>query len=238
MRTFADVLAMRLRADPGQPLVTFYDDLTGERVELSVTTWANWVAKASSLLTDELGLERGQRLRLDLPTHWLGTVFLGAAWNVGLVVSDSERPDVVVTGPDGVERWAGMAASIPVLACSLRPLGVRFAKPLPAGVLDVGVEIWGQPDAFHALDPAEPSDLAVEFGTAGTTQAELWEAAVASPAHGRLLSVTNPASPPGIVSVTGPLATSGSVVLVTQAGPDRLNAIADSERVTDGFLMP
>ncbi len=49
MTTFAAVLSARLRDDPGQPLVTFYDDASGERVELSVTTYANWVAKAASL---------------------------------------------------------------------------------------------------------------------------------------------------------------------------------------------
>ncbi|MCG8153839.1 TIGR03089 family protein, partial [Pimelobacter simplex] len=43
MTTFAAVLAQRLRQDPGKPLVTFYDHATGERVELSTTTWANWV---------------------------------------------------------------------------------------------------------------------------------------------------------------------------------------------------
>ena len=46
---FADVLARQLRADSSRPLITFYDDATGERVELSVTTYANWVAKAASL---------------------------------------------------------------------------------------------------------------------------------------------------------------------------------------------
>ena len=37
--TFPDLLARRLATPPGQPLVTFYDDTTGERTELSVTTY-------------------------------------------------------------------------------------------------------------------------------------------------------------------------------------------------------
>ena len=53
MTTFADVLARQLRADSSRPLITFYDDATGERVELSVTTYANWVAKVASLLVEE-----------------------------------------------------------------------------------------------------------------------------------------------------------------------------------------
>ena len=81
MTTFRDLLAARLRSRPGDPLVTFYDDVTGERTELSVATYANWVAKTASLLVDELGLDRGDRLLVDLPAHWLGPVFLGAAWS-------------------------------------------------------------------------------------------------------------------------------------------------------------
>ena len=56
-------------------------------------------------------------------------------------------------GPDGLAAWAAAAGDLPVLACSLRPMGVRFAEPLPDGVHDVGVEVWSQPDAFVAWDP-------------------------------------------------------------------------------------
>ncbi|PBC79521.1 uncharacterized protein (TIGR03089 family) [Streptomyces sp. TLI_235] len=41
-------------ADPSRPLITFYDDSTGERVELSAKTFDNWVAKTANLLQDEL----------------------------------------------------------------------------------------------------------------------------------------------------------------------------------------
>lgn len=238
MPTFAEVLSARLRRDPGQPLVTFYDDATGERVELSVTTYANWVAKASSLLVDELGLERGDRLRVDLPPHWLGTVFLGAAWNAGLVVTDDDDPDVVVCGPDTLDRWAPGPATTTVLACSLLPLGVRFAEALPAGVHDVGIEIWSQPDAFTPWDPPTDQDVAVAWAGAETGNRELWEAAAAGTLvadGGRLLSVANPASPPGVATFTEPLARNGSLVLVTRAGPERLDATYVAERATARF---
>ncbi|WP_343997653.1 TIGR03089 family protein, partial [Nocardioides furvisabuli] len=162
MPTFAETLGAQLRRDPGRPLVTFYDHATDERVELSVTTYANWVAKASGLLVDVADLERGMSLRIDLPPHWLSTVFLGAAWTVGLRVTTSDEPDAVVCGPDGLDTWSPRASALPVLACSLRPLGVRFAEPLPPGVLDVGVEIWSQPDGFTAWDPPTGDDLATD----------------------------------------------------------------------------
>jgi len=232
--TFSTLLASLLRTDPGRPLVTYYDHATGERVELSVTTYANWVAKASSLLADEHDLERGQGLHLDLPTHWLGPVFLGAAWTVGLVVTGPDDADAVVCGPEGLATWAGRAADLPVLACSLLPMGVRFADPLPPGVHDVGVEVWSQPDAFTAWDPPGPEDLAMP----GVTQAEMWRTAAAGSLltdGGRLLTEANPASPPGIASFSEPLARGGSVVLVSHADPERLEATYVAERATARF---
>jgi uncharacterized protein (TIGR03089 family) len=232
MSTFSEVLAAQLRRDPGRPLVTFYDHATDERVELSVTTYANWVAKASGLLTDVADLERGMSLRIDLPPHWLSTVFLGAAWTVGLRVTTSDDPDAVVCGPEGLARWAPRASAVPVLACSLRPLGVRFAEPLPAGVLDVGVEIWSQPDGFTAWDPPTGDDLATDDLTQG--QVHDLTAAVGSllTDGGRLLSVADPASPPGMATFTEPLVRGGSLVLVRNPDPARLDSVHDAERAT------
>lgn len=232
MSTFSEVLAAQLRRDPGRPLVTFYDHATDERVELSVTTYANWVAKASGLLTDVADLERGMSLRIDLPPHWLSTVFLGAAWTVGLRVTTSDDSDAVVCGPEGLARWAPRASAVPVLACSLRPLGVRFAEPLPAGVLDVGVEIWSQPDGFTAWDPPTGDDLATDDLTQG--QVHDLTAAVGSVLTdgGRLLSVADPASPPGMATFTEPLVRGGSLVLVRNPDPARLDSVHDAERAT------
>jgi len=239
MTTFAEVLARQLRTDPGRPLVTFYDEATGERVELSVTTYANWVAKTASLLTEEHDLERGQRLAVDLPTHWLGPVFLGAAWSVGLaVVGPDDHADAVVCGPASLDRWAAVADRLPVLACSLLPLGVRFAEPVPASVHDVGIEVWSQPDAFTAWDPPGPGDLTTAATYGERSHAETWSAATAGRLlsdGGRLLSEANPASPPGIATFTEPLARGGSLVLVVHSGPERLQTTYVAERATARF---
>ena len=229
MTTYPAALARALRTNPGRPFVTYIDDRTGERIELSLTTYANWIAKASGLLTDEYGLERGMRIRIDLPPHWLGTIFVGAALNVGLILTDGPA-DVVVLGPDNVAPVPGAVT----LACSLLPLGVRFREGVPAGVHDVGEEIWGQPDAYTPWDPPQPSDVATAWDEA--TQETVMAAAARFPTDGsRLLSETNPASPPGLASMCVPLMTNGSLVLVTGADHDRLEAIAASERVTDRF---
>lgn len=231
MNTFATILTDLLRQDPGRPLVTFYDHASGERTELSVTTYANWVAKTASLFEESLDLVREQTIRIDLPTHWLGPVFLGAAWTVGLTVTDGDDADCCVTGPDGLQRWSPYADAAVVLATALHPLGRPFEEPLPADVLDYGLLVWGEPDAFVPSDPPAPGDLAVD----GTTHAELWEAAAAGSAltdGGRLLTEANPASPSGLSSFTEPLVRRGSVVLVAHPDPARIEETFTAERAT------
>lgn len=230
MTTFPQVLARRLADEPGRPLVTFYDDATGERTELSVATWANWVAKVGSLLTEELDVEHGGRLLVDVETHWLGTVVLGAAWAGGLEVVWDGEPDAVVTGPAGLPRWSAYAGRVTVVATALEPLAGRFPDGVPEGVHDLGVEVWSQPDSYVAWPAPEDDDPAVQ----GATQAALWAPA----SDARLLSETNPASAPGLACLTAPLAGTGSLVLVANAGPERVEQIAVDERVTARFPTP
>ncbi len=228
--TFPALVSDLLRADPGRPLVTFYDDESGERTELSVATWANWVAKTSSLLVEELDLGRGDRLHLDLPTHWLGAVFLGAAWTVGLVVVDTpETADLIVSGPSGLEEHA--ERDIPVIGCALLPLGVRFPDGVPEGVHDFGVEVWSQPDSFLPWDPPGPDDEALP----GRTQRDLLTPTAGEEIladGGRLLTTANPASPSGLASFTEPLVRGGSVVWVRHADPSRWQERYAAERAT------
>ena len=44
------MLTASLRRDGTRPLLTWYDDASGERIELSVATAANWAAKTANLL--------------------------------------------------------------------------------------------------------------------------------------------------------------------------------------------
>lgn len=222
--TFAALLAAHLRADAGRPLVTFYDEQTSERVELSVATYSNWVAKTASLFTDELDLVRGDTVHVDLPTHWLTPVFLGAAWTCGLIVDPhAEAAALVICGPESVARHAEGAA--PVLATALLPLGARFAEPLPASVLDFGAEVWSQPDAFAPYDPPSATDEAMP----GRSQADL-AAGEPLPSGVRLLTTENPAGPEGPGSLMGPLVAGGSTVWVRHADPETWPARYAAER--------
>jgi uncharacterized protein (TIGR03089 family) len=205
MTTFPDLLARRLAADPGQPLVTFYDDATGERTELSVKTYANWVSKTANLYADELMLDPGDAIRIDLPPHWLGPVFLGAAWSCGL--EPGEDADVAVVGPDGLDRPARTT-----VACSLTPFATRFRDPLPSGVLDHGVLWPGQSDVFS---PVAPTDLDVP-----------------DPDDRRVITDLDPLSEAGRDLFLGLVAGTGSLVLVAHADERQWPAHSESERAT------
>ena len=82
-----------LASDPAGPRITYYDDATGERIELSTATLANWAAKTGNLLRDELGAGPGSRVAVMLPAHWQTAAVLFGVWWIGAeVVSTAERP--------------------------------------------------------------------------------------------------------------------------------------------------
>ena len=101
--------AARLAADPGSPLVTFYDDATGERAELSAKSLGNWVAKTHFLLMDELGAAVGDRAFARLPVHWLAAPILLGCWYAGLEVVTDPAAATVAACSSCV--WAASSAS-------------------------------------------------------------------------------------------------------------------------------
>ena len=226
--TFADALARRLRSAAGSPLVVHYDHSAGTRVELSGTTFANWVAKTSSLAIDAVGLERGERVHLDLPPHWIEVVWVGACLNVGLVLTGSpESADLIVTGPDGVDRSNGGA---PVIATSLHPFALRFTEPLPSGVLDFGAEVFGQPDAFMPYDPPTADDPAVDLGDGERSMTELFEqAASLEPGRRTITDVPCRLRPELLLA---PLLGDGMTVWSSGGGAEQWADVMRAERVT------
>ncbi|MFM9558954.1 TIGR03089 family protein [Streptomyces caniscabiei] len=242
-RTPADLLRSALAADPARPLVTFYDDATGERVELSVATFANWVAKTANLLQGELSAEPGDRVALLLPAHWQTAVWLLACSSVGVVAEvggDPGAADLVVSGPDTLD--AARACSGERVALALRPLGGRFPQ-VPAGFADYAVEVPSQGDRFAAYAPVDPEEAALVVAGREFSGAEVVERARADAAGlgltgpgSRLLSGLGYDTWEGLAAgLYGPLASGGSVVLcrhLEQVGEDALAKRIESERVT------
>jgi uncharacterized protein (TIGR03089 family) len=234
------LLRAALAADPARPLVTYYDDATGERLELSVATVDNWVAKTANLLVDGLGVGPGARIALLLPPHWQAAVWLLACWAAGATAASGGDPrlaDVAVCGPDQLDR---ARAAPEVVALSLRPLGAPFPTPLPAGVLDYGVEVRAYGDRFSPLQPADPA-LIMADGAQVTTDRLVGEARGLAAREGlqlgeRILTDRSLDTLDGIgIALLAPLLLNGSVVLCPRL--DLLDASAvrrrvDQERVT------
>src|SRR6478735_3185962 len=79
----AAVLDPLLKADPMGPRITSYDAATGERIELSTVTLANWAAKTANLLRDEVGAGPDSRVAVLLPAHWQTAAVLLGTWWIG-----------------------------------------------------------------------------------------------------------------------------------------------------------
>ncbi|MFF2654742.1 TIGR03089 family protein [Streptomyces sp. NPDC058045] len=242
-RTPADLLRSALAADPSRPLVTYYDDATGERVELSVATFANWVSKTANLLQGDLAAAPGDRVALLLPAHWQTAVWLLACSSVGVIADmdgDPAAADLVVAGPDALD--AARACTGERVALALRPLGGRFPQP-PDGFLDFAVEVPGQGDRFAPYAPVDAEDPALIVAGAELSGAEVTERALGdAPDLGltgpgaRLLSMLPYDTWAGLsAGLFAPLAAGASVVLCRHAdrlAEDGLARRIEDERVT------
>src|ERR1051326_1381794 len=93
--TIPQALASSVRQDPTTPLLTFYDDATGDRTELSGATLDNWVAKTANLLVDGAGLGEGDMVAVLLPPHWQTAAILLGASVAGLAADLGGNPQPV-----------------------------------------------------------------------------------------------------------------------------------------------
>lgn len=157
-RMFRDLVTRRLRQDAATPLVTCYGATPGERTEFSTRSFANWVDKTANLVVAEYDLGEGDtvvvRVLAEHPHQWMGWVWLGAAWQVGLRVRTAGAGDLVVGGPD----IAADPRAVATLACSLDPLGTPLRATAP-GVVDYVGEVRGQPDTWLGVDPSPDAEL-------------------------------------------------------------------------------
>src|SRR6201999_4281334 len=132
-----------LRADPVGPRITYYDDATGERIELSAVTLANWAAKTGNLLRDELGGGPASRVAVLLPAHWQTAAVLFGVWWIGAnVVLDSREgiaADIALCTAERLDEADATGAG-EVAVLSLDAFG-RPVPDLPIGVTDYATAV-------------------------------------------------------------------------------------------------
>lgn len=232
---FNRLLARRTETDGGRPLITYYAEPGGIRTELSATSFSNWVSKTAGLLTDEILIEPGQTVRLDLlrtaPAHWVTLVWVAATWRVGCAVTMTSDADaaVEVVGPEHAQDEPG---AIERVACSLHPFGLGFRETLPPGTIDYGVEVRAQPDSFTGPWPADADPTWIDASQT-MNQQDIITAASAGPAQRTMIDPADSAGPWATVTdcLITPVLTGGSVVVTVGTDTDRRAQIAEDERV-------
>jgi len=149
----ATLLDPILKANPARPLITFYDDATGERIELSGLTTANWAAKTANMLRDECDVETGTPVAVLLPAHWqTAAVLLGAWWCGAHVVAEPADAEWILCDSDRLDLALAAAPSGGVVALSLDAFG-KGLTGLPDGVIDYATEVRTHGDDFVPWEP-------------------------------------------------------------------------------------
>jgi uncharacterized protein (TIGR03089 family) len=228
---FADLLAR----EPGRPFITYYDEATGERSELSATSLANWVAKTHHLLATELGLGGGDGALLELPAHWISIPPLLASLTAGLqLVDDPAAAEVAFVEPATLAAAGGVPDVYAVAPDAAR---VGFGASVPAGADDYVTAVRPQADAWGSVRfGAGPGDPCL----AGRSRAEIaeWARDRASDLGltdgARVLTTRDWSGPADWVdTLLAPLSVGGSLVYVRNcADADVLERRATQERAT------
>jgi uncharacterized protein (TIGR03089 family) len=220
MTTVGARLAAIVAVDPTRPLLTWYDDSNGERVELSGATLANWVAKTANLLVEGAGLDPGDRATVLLPPHWQSAAVLLGCWSAGLAVSTTAEPGDV--GFATQDRAGDLTQPIRYLV-GLHPLGLPI-RELPTGYLDFTAEARGYGDRFDPPVPVEDQDDLIDAATARAGVLEI------EPGDRVLIDAARYPDP--LNWLLAPLAVGASIVLCGHLNPEEVWERVGAERVT------
>ena len=208
------------------PRITYYDDATGERIELSTVTLANWAAKTANLLRDELGAGPGNRIAVLLPPHWQTAAVLLGVWWIGAEVTMSGPADIALCTADRLAEADDAVAGGEVAVLSLDAFG-KSVPDLPIGVTDyaTAVRVHGDqivPERFPgpALDGRSSDEVLAE----AHRRAE----ALGLGSGDRVMSVTGLP----VEDLLAVFAVGASLVQVTNPDPAALERRRVSEKIT------
>ncbi|MGA5537034.1 TIGR03089 family protein [Mycolicibacterium nivoides] len=229
----AAVLDPLLAADPAGPRITYYDDATGERIELSTVTMANWAAKTANLLRDEMGAGPGTRVAVLLPAHWQTAAVLFGIWWIGAEVVLAGEADTALCTRDRLDEADDAVSGGEVAVLSLDPFG-KPASDLPIGVTDYATAVRVHGDQIVPERVPGPA-------LAGQSVAEVLEASRnAAAAQGftaddRVLSTAGWATPDELISnLVAVFAAGASLVQVANPDAGAQERRRTTEKVTRG----
>ncbi|WP_433828558.1 TIGR03089 family protein [Actinoplanes sp. CA-015351] len=235
--TITQAFAAAVRRDPTAPLLTWYDDASGDRTELSGATLDNWVSKSANMLVDGVGLGHGDIVALILPPHWQTAALLLGVSVAGLAADLGEEPqpvEAVFTTPDLVVRATAWSA-LDRYATGLLPLAMPL-RTLPEGYADYVTEVRNYGDHFRGGAPVDPADLALsgpyELSHSDVIEAATERAAELGIAAGDRVLVDTAVHPEAADWLLAPLVAGASVVLCANLDRAKLESRITSEKVS------
>lgn len=243
VRNVGGLLRARARERGDQPCLTYHDERGGGRTELGYATLFNWVSKTSNLLTEELGVGRGDRVGLGTGDHWTTPVLAAACWQVGAAAvprppGDAGPPVAALFAREDLLPAAGSPAPTVVVGTGL---GARMTTD-PGDALPYTEEVLAFADDYDDEDVSLDDDALV-VPPVRLSQRSLLAAAEALVAWGglgpddRLLSAVPMTGVQGLaLGWLAPVAAGASAVTVRAPSPPALRRLADSERVTTALL--
>jgi uncharacterized protein (TIGR03089 family) len=223
-----------------RPLLTYYDDVTGERTELSGAALGSWAARTASMLRDGCRMRTGDRAAVLLPPHWQTAAVLLGAWSAGVAVSfhpwatagltvagqDTDEPvDAVFVARHRLDSWL---ETVPQarhrFVLGLGRDGVVMDE-VPDGYRDYVAEVRRYGDrspAYHEIrhtDPASPDGTSYEEWAA---LAHDFAAQLGLEVGDRLLVDVSKHEQP-VMWLLAPLSVGASVVLCANLDRDTLD---------------
>ncbi|MDQ4119423.1 MAG: TIGR03089 family protein [Actinomycetota bacterium] len=217
------------------PLITHYDDATGERIELSGVTAANWAAKAANLLRDECDVEPGTPVAVLLPAHWQTAAVLLAVWSCGAeLVSDPSAAEWILADAGHLDAALTAGPGGGVVALSLDAFGKGLSGLAP-GVIDFATEVRVHGDEFVPWDPVPGDAPAWDGATVDDVLAAARAAAsdLGITAGDRVLSTRSWSDAAGVrEGLLAVLAAGASLVQVVHPDESALDRRAETERCT------
>ena len=225
------ILDPLMAANPAGPRITYYDDATGERIELSTATLANWAAKTANLLRDEMGAGPGSRVAVLLPAHWQTAAVLFGIWWIGAeVVLDGSDADVALCTADRLDD-ADATGADEVAVLSLDAFG-KPVPDLPVGVTDYATSVRVHGDQ---IVPERNPGVALDGRSAADVLAAAQASAVAqalTPAD-RVMSTAGWDSAEDVINhLLAVYVVGASLVQVANPNPDLLDRRRQNEKLT------
>jgi uncharacterized protein (TIGR03089 family) len=236
-------------ADADHPLLTYYDDATGERTELSAVALGGWAARTAGLLHEGCGLGVGSRAAVLLPPHWQTAAVLLGAWSAGVAVSfrltataglpvlepGADEPlDVTFVARDRLDNWLeDVPEAHHRFVLGLAPAAAAL-REVPVGYRDYIAEVGRYTDSLPAYELVRRTDPASVDGTSYQQWGSIAQSIAASldlRAGDRLLVDAAEHEHP-VKWLLAPLAAGASVVLCANLDRDVVASRAAAEHIT------